>query len=414
MTERWHRELRKLRDLTPDRDLWERIEFEPRPTPAMARAPLLSRWIAALAALAIAGAGIALVIRAFQGEVPRRAASTSQSNGKIAFTSQRERSTGYFEVYVVNPDGTGMSNVSNTTADIADIAWEWSPDGTQLAFVVDTGDEQLGYDIYVMSADGTGRMDLTSQPGDESSPAWSSDGSRIAFVEDYSDGTSDIRIMNPDGSEQVKLTDTTGSPKSPIWSPDGSQIAFTRNTPGGSSIYVVRSDGTAEARLTDGQGFDQQPAWSPDGSKIAFSSDRDGEVELYVMNADGTDQTRLTKMSTDEPDCCLGQPTWSPDGVSLAFAALEGGDWDIYVVNADGGGLRDVTTAPGDEISPTWSPDGTLIAFAGSPLSADEGENGGTFDIYIITPDGTEEDRLTTDAQALGGRLTWQPLSGEG
>ncbi len=414
MTERWHRQLRKLRDLAPDRDLWERIEIGPRPMPATAWPQLLSRWTVALVALAIAGAGVALVARTFQGGGTPGAGSTQlPTNGRIAFTSERDRSTGYFEVYVINPDGSGMTNLSNTGPGIGDIAWAWSPNGGELASVVDMGDEQLGYDIHVMNADGTGRRDLTDRAGDESSPAWSPDGTRIAYVEDYPDGASDIWVMNPDGSMQVRLTDGVGAPKSPVWSPDSSRIAFTRDTQrDGSSIYVVGSDGRGETRLTDGQGFDAQPAWSPHGTKIAFLSTRDGEEELYVMNADGTDQTRLTNVATDQPDCCFGQPTWSPDGAKLAFAVLEGGNWDVYVVNGDGSGLRDITNEPGDEISPTWSPDGTAIAFAGSPLPAKEGENAGTFDIYVISPDGAGKSRLTTHAQALGGRLTWQPLTG--
>lgn len=416
MTERWHRQLRVLRDVAPDRDLWERIELGARPSPATAKQPLLSRWTAALVALVVAGAGIALVARSFQGSTrgPNSTLAGSRTNGLIAFTSERDRAKGYFEVYVVDPNGTDMRNLSNTGPEAGDIAWEWSPDGGQLATVVDTGDDERGYDIYAINADGSGRKDVTEQPGDESSPTWSPDGTRIAYVRDYSDGTSEIWVMNSDGSNQVRVTDSSGAPKSPAWSPDGSRIVFTRDTEGGgSSIYVVGADAARETRLTEVNGFDTQPTWSPDGMRIAFTSDRSGEQELYVMNADGSGQTQLTNVPTDQADCCVGQPTWSPDGGSIAFAVLDGGNWDIYVVTADGSAVTDITNDPGDEVSPTWSPDGTAIAFAASSLPASEGENAGTFDVYVTSPDGASVTRLTTDALALGGRLTWQALSSE-
>jgi Tol biopolymer transport system component len=83
------------------------------------------------------------------------------------------------------------------------------------------------------------------------------------------------------------------------------------------------------------------------------------------------------------------------------------------VVTADGSAVTDITNDPGDEVSPTGSPDGTAIARAGSSLPASEGENAGTFDVYVTSPDGAGVTRLTTDALALGGRLTWQALSSE-
>jgi Tol biopolymer transport system component len=51
------------------------------------------------------------------------------TNGKIAFQTFRD---GNAEVYVMNADGSGQTNLSNNPAD--DTVPDWSPNGAKLAF----------------------------------------------------------------------------------------------------------------------------------------------------------------------------------------------------------------------------------------------------------------------------------------
>ena len=123
----------------------------------------------------------------------------------------------------------------------------------------------------------------------------------------------------------TQLTSNSGEDSTPAWSPDGSKIAFTSAIDGYNEIYVMNADGSNIIQLTDNSDWDDvSPAWSPDGSKIAFMSDRDRDddiFEIYVMNADGSNVIQLTNNSDQD-----GFPAWSPDGSKIAFTSTRDED----------------------------------------------------------------------------------------
>ena len=74
-----------------------------------------------------------------------------------------------------------------------------------------------------------------------------------------------------------------------------------------------------------------------------------------------------------------------------------------------GTGQRPLVNSPLDETGPEWSPDGSLVAY--SAAESCEWDNAGTFDIYVVRPDGTGMRRLTNGVHELGGDLSWQRMS---
>jgi Tol biopolymer transport system component len=322
--------------------------------------------------------------------------SAGASTGKIVFESSRDGSS---EIYVMNPDGSAQTRMTNNTAN--DTRPVWSPDGKKILFISDrdsnidalyamnadgteqvrlsTGDKGVDlfdispdgqkiaitvYDflsvdlysaiadqyIYVMNADGSSQTRLVSGQTFMASPAfaWSPDGQAITYIS-INDEKVGICVINPDGSDGACLTNQNDLMFE--WSPDGSRLAFTSHRDENSEIYLMNADGSAQTRLTNSPEADDSPAWSPDGKKIAFISARDGQREVYAMNADGSNQKRLTNVSTEKY-----WPLWSPDGRNIVFSTQQNNTIQIYIMNANGSHLTILTDMATFNAYPDWSP----------------------------------------------------------
>lgn len=293
--------------------------------------------------------------------------------GVIAFHSDPNGDSG---LYVTNAAGDGVRLVSGSLS--GHPFAQWSPDGSQLAFL--SGSSGVGR-LMIVDVDGSDERALgTAQVADY---AWSPDGTRLAF-EDLALGG--VWIIEAEGNAPPHQLTASGHPSA--WSPDGEWILYFDGPDGGASIYRVRAAGGAAEQLTGG-GNDFSPRWSPDGSQIAFTSSRDGNLELYVMAADGSELRNLT--DDPAPD---DEAQWSPDGALLVYVSYrEGadpesigiGNAEVYVVDVRTGEAHNVTDDPAWDGNPAWSPDGAWISFA---------RRTGHGQLYVMRRDGSDQRML--------------------
>ena len=267
------------------------------------------------------------------------------TNGKIAFESTRNSTSG--QIYTMNPDGSGVTQLTFTSAD--NVFPEWSADGQKIVF---DSLRDGNHEIYVMNGDGSGQTRLTNNTDIDTIATWSPDGTKIAFIS-YRDGNEEIYVMNADGTGQTNLTNHSANDAGPAWSADGTKIAFQSNRNGFGQIFVMNTDGSSVTQLTS-SGNNGGANWSPDGSKIAFHSDRNcggcgTPFNVYVMNADGTGQTQLVL----DP-VYSSAPAWSPDGTKIVFESQRDGNYEVYVANADGSGQTNLTSNSAVDFRPDW------------------------------------------------------------
>jgi dipeptidyl aminopeptidase/acylaminoacyl peptidase len=301
----------------------------------------------AIFALLVAAAGIGFAVDAFRGGPEVREPVPPLGTGTIAYVAF-DGATLKWSLFTVEADGSSDMRIA---IDLPGEAFHpsWSPDGTKLAFDVQSGGDTEIYTATVYGSNGSNLSKLTTTPGWNFLPAWSPDGSRIAYVH-TSGANHDIWIMNADGSNPVRLTHDPDFDLNPTWSPDGDKLAFESNRTGRLEIYVMNADGSHVSRLTNTSGFDGSPAWSPDGRLIAFVSDRDGPG-IYLMGSDGSN---VEKVVASEQVGSL-RPEWSPDGARLAYTSSPGpGEGPAISVLDLLSGQTQVLTTAGDLCCPSW------------------------------------------------------------
>ncbi len=207
---------------------------------------------------------------------------------------------------------------------------------------------------------------LTSGAGVEDFPSISPDGKTFLFV-GSAPGNSDIYLQRVDGHNAINLTkDCTQDDSQPAFSPDGGRIAFRSEREGG-GIFLMGATGESVRRLTD---FGFNPAWSPDGKEIAVATERIEEPlnrrttsSLYAVNAATGARRLITKGDAV-------QPSWSPHGHRIAYWGLPtgSGQRDIWTIPASvstpGAGAVAVTSDAAVDWSPVWSPDGNFLYFS--------------------------------------------------
>ncbi len=194
--------------------------------------------------------------------------------GKIAFKSDR---TGQEEVYVINPDGSGLALLSDHWPyELAKQTDAYSVDGRFRVFVkdaiIDTGIEDSRGNIAQV------QLKVPS----------------LFVFDSYYKAEEQITHFG------------AGIAYDPAWSPTTEQIAFVSDDSGNDEIWVINRDGNGARQLTLNQWeWDKHPSWSPDGTKIVFWSNRTGNRQIWVMDADGGSLYSLSRTGFNDWD-----PIW--------------------------------------------------------------------------------------------------------
>jgi len=362
---------------------------------------------------------------------------------------------------------TGGQAVQLTRHEGLELFPRFSPDGATIAF---TGQYDGDMAVYIMPSAGGAPKRLTYHPAMQHTSermgpedivmGWSLDGKSVLFRS---------RKESPDPwFGRAYLVSVDGGMPEPLpmdhagftsFSPDGKKVAYCpifrdfrtwKRYMGGMAqdIWIFDLKSFENQKITDWKGTDNLPMWY--GDKIYFNSDRtDGKLNLYCYDTRSGETRQVTKFTEydvrwpslgidgiafenggyvyvlDLPSEELHKVPVelisdhlntrieyknvsdmvydfdiSPDGKRAVFSARG----EVFTVPAKDGNTRDLTNSSGaHDKAPTWSPDGRWISY----LSDETGED----EIFLVSNDGTEKTRLTTDGHCWRNGITWSPDS---
>jgi Tol biopolymer transport system component len=214
-------------------------------------------------------------------------------------------------------------------------------------------------DIWKVALDGGDLARLTEDLGDDQDPTAAQ--GTVVFVS-YRDGNAELYRVPLAGGASTRLTTTPKNETAPALSRDGQRLAFTYDDTGVTKLWTSQSNGTGAARATtDAFGFsgsiEASPAWAPTSTRLVFVATNAGTADLYDLTLPAN-FSLLSGTGSAEVE-----PAWSADGQWVVFASNRdaASNTELYLLRVSSGGVTRLTNRAGVDALPSWTPDGRIV-----------------------------------------------------
>ena len=117
-------------------------------------------------------------------------------------------------------------------------------------------------------------------------------------------------------------------------------------------------------------------------------------AQVFKVPAAGGTPIQLTDSEYNMVSDC------SPDGKTIALASHSGGAFDLFVMSTDGDQKEKLTTTDFWEFGATWSPDGKQVAYLSNET--------GNYELYVLRK-GADKPVRVTDTPGNESAAAWSP-----
>jgi Tol biopolymer transport system component len=261
------------------------------------------------------------------------------------------------------------------------------PDGENIAFLWDIGNDRGDFDLYVGDIHGTEPVLLID---DLFLYAISPNGDEIAFVRETSRSTFNIFLFDFETMVVDQLTQDGRYKTELQWSPNGERIAYYVDEDSLGLINFNINDEAVSKVLFEGNVYDYGISWAPN-NMIAFPYYSDELLHISVMDIDTAEPLIFTS-----PDGMCIDPVFIPMRNQVISNCRVSGSWNVFLLDIDSGEYSQLTNFENASKEYTILRSSLLFKDDYILFSYWEGEpTDDVLDLYIVSLDGSGLTQLT-------------------